>query len=227
LILCGGHTEITDAATRPIIVGQVVGTVLRKGLIEKRNMKAGDCVLLTKGVGVEGTCVSAREFFGCLEALGVAADEISKCRRFLTDPGISIVEEARVAVRDGGVTAMHDVTEGGLATAVAELSAAGGHKIRVYMDRIPVLPETRKLCQLLELDPLGLIGSGSLLIACDRSACDRLVRSIQQAKIEAVCIGKVLEPGVGVEAVNEAQGAIVPWPHFEVDEITRLWGRAR
>jgi len=227
LILCGGHTEITDAVTRSIIVGQVVGTVRRKELIEKRNMKAGDCVLLTKGVAVEGTCIIAREFSGRLEALGVTADEISKCRRFLTDPGISIVEEARMAVCSGGVTAMHDVTEGGLATAVAELSAAGGHKLRVYLDRIPVLPETRKLCRLLELDPLGLIGSGSLLIACDRSACDRLVRSIRQAKIEAVCIGEVLEPGVGVEAMNEAQGAIVPWPRFEVDEITRLWGRAR
>ena len=117
---------------------------------------------------------------------------------------------------------MHDVTEGGLSTALEEFSTAGRHRIRVFADRIPILHEAAKICRLLEIQPLGLIGSGSLLICCEAEASDLLERSVRNAGIEATWIGEVLEEGAGVEAVNEA-GRRVPWPRFEVDEIARIF----
>jgi hydrogenase maturation factor len=116
---------------------------------------------------------------------------------------------------------MHDVTEGGLATALKELGEAGGHRIRVDMDRIPILPETRKLTDLLGLDPLGLIGSGSLLITCAAAAVDGLAAAIRSAGVAVAVIGEVLAAGEGIEAL--CGGRPVAWPCFEVDEITRLF----
>jgi hydrogenase maturation factor len=117
---------------------------------------------------------------------------------------------------------MHDVTEGGLATALEELAAAGKHRIRAFAERVPILDETAKVCRLLGIHPLGLIGSGSLLICCGPEASDLLVRSISAAGIEATCIGEVLRRGTGIEAINDA-GESSPWPHFEVDEIAHLF----
>lgn len=174
---------------------------------------------MTKAVAVEGTSIIAREFGGRLRDLGVPEEEITACAAFLDR--ISILEEARVAARCEGVTAMHDVTEGGLATALAELAIAGGHRIRVRMENIPVYPQTAAIGRLLEIEPLGLIGSGSLLIACRADACGRLIRDIHGAGIQVTVIGEVLEPGEEVEAVWEDQP--VAWPRFEVDEITRLF----
>ena len=116
---------------------------------------------------------------------------------------------------------MHDVTEGGLATALEELSFAGNHKIKVFTDKIHVFPETQKICDLFNIDPLGLIGSGSLLICCRRQDCDKLVEGIRTAGIEIVCIGEVMDSGQGVIALKGK--AQVPWPTFEVDEITKLF----
>lgn len=219
ITLCGGHTEITDAVTRPVVIGMLAGTVTRAGLVDKRNMAAGDHVLLTKGVAVEGTAIIAREFGRRLAALGVSADEIEVCRQFLDR--ISIITEARIAADAPGVSAMHDVTEGGLAAALKELGEAGGHRIRVDMDRIPIFPETRKLTGLLGLDPLGLIGSGSLLITCAAAAVDTLAAAIRSAGVAVAVIGEVLTPGKGIEALRG--GRTVRWPCFEVDEITRLF----
>lgn len=219
ITLCGGHTEITDAVTRPVVIGMLAGTVTRAGLVDKRNMAAGDHVLLTKGVAVEGTAIIAREFGRRLAALGVSADEIEVCRQFLDR--ISIITEARIAADAPGVSAMHDVTEGGLAAALKELGEAGGHRIRVDMDRIPIFPETRKLTGLLGLDPLGLIGSGSLLITCAAAAVDTLAAAIRSAGVAVAVIGEVLTPGEGIEALRG--GRTVRWPCFEVDEITRLF----
>ncbi len=219
ITLCGGHTEITDGVTRPVITGMMAGTVTNDRLIDKRNIQAGDSVLLTKGLAVEGTAVIARDHGDRLKALGMAESEIEACKQFLS--GISILEEAKIAGDSGWTRAMHDVTEGGLATALAELSIAGGFRIRINMDDIPVFELTEKICGLLHIDPLGLIGSGSLLICCPPDKSDPLIKKIKSAGIDIARIGEVMEKGCGITAVSSGGAAI--WPTFEADEITRLY----
>jgi len=219
ITLCGGHTEITDAVTRPVVTGMMAGTVSRSRLIDKRNMAPGDRVLLTKGVAVEGTAIITREFGGRLKSLGMNDSEINKGRRFLAN--ISILTEARIAAESEATSAMHDVTEGGLASALEELGIAGGHRLKINMDTIPVYPQTRMICQLLDIDPLGLIGSGSLLICCREAGCQDLLAAIGKAGVDITCIGEVLQPGRGIIAEKDRQPA--PWPQFETDEITRLF----
>ncbi len=221
LILCGGHTEITDAVTRPVVSAQVAGTVPRTRLIEKRNAREGDRVLLTKRIAIEGTSIIAREFGVKLRMLGMEPGAIERCRRLLEDPGISVRQEAEIAAASGSVSAMHDITEGGLSTALEELSIACRHRIRIRADRIPILTETAQICRLLNAAPLGLIGSGSLLICCRAEAAEGLGQAIRKAGIEAELIGEVLDEGAGIEAID-ATGASVPWPRFDVDEIARL-----
>ncbi|MCP3944012.1 MAG: HAD-IA family hydrolase [Desulfobacteraceae bacterium] len=219
ITLCGGHTEITDAVTRPVVVGMMTGTVHRRDLIDKKQMAQGDCVLLTKGVAVEGTAIIAREFGTLLRQKGMSCEDIAAGCGFLEQ--LSILEEARLAARNRLATAMHDVTEGGLATALEELSIAGGHAIAVDMDKIPVFNQTKRICELLGLDPLGLIGSGSLLICCSSADCSLLIQQICAAGIDVAEIGRVLGPGTGIKASKGGQS--LSWPRFEVDEITRLF----
>ena len=219
ITLCGGHTEITEAVNRPIVAGMMAGTVARRDLIDKRHMEKGDRVLLTKGVAVEGTAIIAREFGVRLKKLGMAAGEIDRCRQFLDN--ISIITEAKIAAATAGTSAMHDITEGGLATALEELSIAGGRRIRVDIDNIPVFPETQTICDLLNIDPLGLIGSGSLLICCRSKDCKKLVEDIAAAGIEITLIGEVLDKGLGIRAYKRKKQ--VSWPAFAVDEITKLF----
>jgi hydrogenase maturation factor len=219
ITLCGGHTEITDAVSRPVVTGMMAGTIARSRLLHKQNMKPGDRILLTKGVAVEGTAIIAREFGQRLKQQGVAEADIVKCRQFLDH--ISVLKEAAIAGEVEGVSAMHDVTEGGLATALEELSIAGGCRIRISMENIPIYRETAKICGLLKLDPLGLIGSGSLIICCRQYSSGILVEKLAAAGIPVAVIGEVQEAGKGVEAVRDRQPS--PWPEFEADEITRLF----
>lgn len=219
ITLCGGHTEITDAVTRPVVSGMMAGTVKKSGLIEKHRIRPGDRILLTKKIAVEGTAVIAREFHGRLKELGLPDSEIENCKNFLDH--ISILKEAEIATKSAMVTAMHDITEGGLSNALTELSIAGGHKLRIHLEHIAIFPETLKICELLHLNPLGLIGSGSLLICCKPDAAAPLMDDIRKANIPVECIGEVLEPGTGIHA--RRGGTPEKWPIFEVDELTRLF----
>jgi hydrogenase expression/formation protein HypE len=218
IALCGGHTEISDAVSSPLVVGTMAGTAKRAELIVKRRMGRGDRILLTKAIAVEGTGLIAREFAERLLAGGMTSAEVAASAAFLDR--IGVLEEAQVARRFPGVTAMHDVTEGGLATAVRELGAAGCRRLRLHLDRIPIYPETARICGILDLDPLGLIGSGSLLITVAADEAGTLAVALAEVGIEVSDIGEVLEQGEGVEALRDGVPAILP--RFERDEVSRL-----
>ena len=218
ITLCGGHTEITEAVRKPVVSGMMVGTIERSSLIDKRRMRTGDVVLMTKRVAVEGTAIIAREFMASLKKGGLSEKKIVSGKNFLSM--LPILEEAGIAASCKGVSAMHDVTEGGLATAVSEMSLAGGCRIRIRMEDIPVYPLTRKICSLFDISPLGLIGSGSLLICCRKNYVDGLIKDIRDTNIEVTAIGKVIGKGTGVEAFKN--GEPTEWPSFAADEITRL-----
>ncbi len=217
--LCGGHTEITDAVTRPVVTGMMAGTVKHSDLLDKKNLHPGDRILLTKQVAVEGTAILAQEFEKALLDRGVSSRTLTACRCYLDR--LSILPEARLAARHPGTVAMHDITEGGLATALLELSQSAGCRIKAAVECIRVSNHTRELCTALGLDPLGLIGSGSLLIACRPDHYRSLLQKLETAAIEAACIGEVIAGEAGIEALEN--GRAFAWPEFEVDELARLF----
>jgi hydrogenase expression/formation protein HypE len=214
----GGHTEITAAVTRPVVSGTMLGLLRREDLRDKRAAREGDRVILTKALAVEGTALLAAELGERLLAAGMTAEELRRCRALAER--LSVVPEAGMAASFAGVRAMHDVTEGGLATALAELSVACGREIAVDRDAVVVFPETARVCALLGADPLGLIGSGSLLVCCAPDEAAALVETLRATGIEAADIGTVGRPGAGVDA--RAGGRPMPWPVFAVDEAARL-----
>lgn len=217
--LVGGHTEITYGLDRPILAGFMLGEVSPDRLVLPSGARPGDALILTKGIAVEGTAIIAREKGDQLE--GVAWRLVERGRQFLNEPGISVVQDARVATSAGDVHAMHDPTEGGLATGLWELAEAGDVGLIVEEESIPILPETAAVCDALGLDPLGLIASGALLLAVPHDQADDIARALQSEGIAAACIGWIVTSEEGVVLRNG--GSTQPLPRFDQDEITRLF----
>ena len=182
-------------------------------------MRPRGALLMTKSAGLEGTAIAAREVPDRLRRGGVSDATIERCAGLLSQ--LSVLEEARAAASFEETSAMHDVTEGGVATALAELSEAGGCGLRVNLDALPILEETREVCRCLGIDPLGLIGSGSLLVSCRPETADPLLEAIRALGIPVRRIGQVLDRVPGVEAFG-ADGPC-DFPSFDVDEITWLF----
>ena len=208
--ILGGHTEVTDSVTRPVTSAAVVARQARgKALV---GMKPGDEIVMTKSAAIEGTTILAEDFPHLLGR--IPAETLAKARTF--SGKLSIVPESVVAIQFGAV-AMHDVTEGGVLGAVWELAYANGCGAEVFSNRISVSAETASLCAEAGLDPLRLIGSGSLLIACANG--DALVHALQSRGIEAAVIGRAI---AGTACLFD--GSIMEEPH--ADEIYRLYDRA-
>jgi hydrogenase expression/formation protein HypE len=219
IALVGGHTEITYGIDRPIVVGCMLGEMTPEQLVRSDGARPGDVLLVTKGIAVEGTAIIAREKGGDLA--GLDRSLLERCQGFLYDPGISVVRDAAVATAAGEVHAMHDPTEGGLATGLWELGEAAGVGLEVDEAAVPVLPETRTLCTRLGLDPLGLIASGALLMAVAPHDGAAVLAALKGAGISAARIGRVIERERGI-VLRGAMGER-PLPRFERDEIAQLF----
>jgi len=220
VVLCGGHTEITYGLDRPIAVGLMLGEVEKEKLVRTAGAQVGDDVILTKGIAIEGTAVLAREMKETLSAQ-VGTELVTRGQRFLTDPGISVMRDARIMCQAGQPHALHDPTEGGIATGLWELARASGKGIVVDLAKVPVFPETVAFCQSLNLNPMGLIASGALLATVAPKESSRMVAALTQEGIAATIIGRVVgdQPVVQMETPE----GFVPMPVFEQDELTRLF----
>ncbi len=215
----GGHTEITHGLDRPIVVGCMLGEVAKDRLVRTGGARAGDAILLTKGAPIEATAIIACEKRADL-ARHFPDEMLDRCANFLFEPGISVVRDARLAVEAGGVTSMHDPTEGGLVSALWELSEACGYAAAVdlFGTSAPWLPEGDALCRTMGLDPAGAIASGALLVtvAPDHAASTEQV--YRQAGIPVFHLGWIQE---GPPAVLDRQRGALVRPIQ--DEIARLF----
>jgi len=220
--LVGGHTEITYGLTRPLVIGAMLGEVAKDKLVTSAGARVGDVVVLTKSVPLEGTALIARERESDLRARGFSDEFIARAKGLLHDPGISIVREALIAADAGLATAMHDPTEGGLATGLWELAQAAQVGLVIGEEQIPFSKEGADLSTAYGLDPMGVIASGSLLITTPANTAEHLIDRLAGVGIPCAAIGRVVAREGGLALVRGGQRRALP--RFEVDEIARLFG---
>ena len=219
--LVGGHTEITHGLDRPIVAGTMLGEVDKARLVTTGGAQVGDAVIMTKGIPLEGAAIIARERETELRERGVRPAVIRKAKGFLRSPGLSVLPEAEIACELATVHSMHDPTEGGIATALAELAEAAGVGLRIDADRIVRLPEGVELCRAFGLDPLGTIASGALLLTLAPADAAIVIHALAREGIDSHYIGQVVPRDQGVTLVEGATER--PMPVFAQDEITRLF----
>lgn len=216
--IVGGHTEVAPGLERPIVAGFMLGEAPRGGVVTTGGAKPGDHIILTKGMGIEGTGILASDLRERLRGQ-VGEPVLEKASTFLDM--ISVVPEALKASRADGVHSIHTPTEGGVLNGLLEVSEASGLGFRVYADRLLVAEETRLICGALGVDPLKLLSSGSLLIAADPDRSTDVIEAMREVGVEAGVIGEMLSEGCERLMVN-GDGSVSRVEPVDQDELFRV-----
>ena len=189
IAIVGGHCETTPGLTNPIVVGCVMGVTEKGRYVTAGGAKPGDKLILTKSAGIEGTAILASDREAELKKT-VSVTVLQNAKNFYNQ--ISVVKDALTACKTGGVHAMHDPTEGGVAGGIHEMADASGLGVRVFEVKIAVQPETAKICSHFGIDALQLIGSGALLISAEAKSAQEIIKSLGEQRIQASIIGDLL-----------------------------------
>lgn len=218
----GGHTEFTSAVTRPVVCATAVGTARK--IVKSSGAEEDDAIVMTKTAGIEGTYIIAKDFAGRLEPSLLAKKnapeytEADAAEALAYIKKISVLPESRIMLKHE-VTSMHDITEGGVYGAVAELCAGGGAGAVLQESKIPLSDVTRKICARLDLNPYRLLSGGSLL--CTVKKPKPLIEELQAAGIAASVIGKIAARDRGAVSVGRKGAETVI--QCEPDEINKLF----
>ena len=196
--IIGGHTEVTEAVNQPVIVSTAFGRGLAGASQSARDMRPGDCILMTKTAGLEGTGIIAGDKEEQLRSL-LSATEIEQAKALLDQ--VSVVKEGVLAGRIG-TSGMHDVTEGGILGAIWEMCHIAGLGAEVQEERIPVNPITLKIAEHFQIDHLRLISSGCMLIMAPQDKKAKIMDAVQSAGIAISCIGRITEREEGLWLVD-------------------------
>lgn len=186
--IAGGHTEVTGAVKYPVISVTAFGYRLEAAERVSRGLPAaGQAVVMTKWMGLEGTAVLAQEREA--ELLERYPFSITTAAKGF-EKYLPVLPEAATALKSG-VTAMHDMRNGGVFGGLYELAGRLGVGLSIDLKKIPVKQETIEICEFFDLNPYGLLSGGSLLIVAEDG--DGMVKALQEAGIPAAVIGRTTD----------------------------------
>ena len=185
----GGHTEITPGIQKMVLSGHMIGEVKKDKLVTTGGARAGDLLLLVKGICIEGTSIIAREKERKLQRRGISPSLIRRAKRFIFDPGIDVLQAARMACEVAPIHSMHDPTEGGLINGLIEMAWASEKEIEVDLEKVFIYRESRILCREFGLNPFGVIASGALLLTLSPGDLPIIQKAFKKTAIPLQVIG--------------------------------------
>lgn len=219
--IIGGHTEVTPAVKQPVIVSTAIGKAV-SGMSQSGNdMQAGDFVMMTKTAGLEGTGIIACDYGKELEGY-MTDEELQTAVGFLDR--VSVVAEG-IAAGKVGTHGMHDITEGGILGAVWEMCQIAGKGVQIWEDKIPMEPETEKICEFFHIDPLRLISSGSMVIIVPADKKDEMEEAMVEAGVACSIIGKIEEKEFGIKLKKPESSEPVDIAPPASDELYKVVGK--
>ncbi|HEY3420200.1 MAG TPA: thiamine-phosphate synthase family protein [Methanomassiliicoccales archaeon] len=187
--IVGGHTAYYPGITSPLVGGVTVFSIAKKEeLITPMGAKPGDDVILTKGPGIEAVGALA---ILMREKLRPAIGNELLAKAEALAYRMTVVEDAEIARGKGGVTSMHDATEGGVMGGLFEVAKASDVGMRLDERLMVYPPEVRAVCEHLGIDPLKVISEGSLIITCKPDSSEKILTGLRERSIDASVIGKV------------------------------------
>jgi hydrogenase expression/formation protein HypE len=217
ITLIGGHSEISEAVKELVISVTMFGRLIQSRPLRTGDGRPGDAIIQVGPLGVEGTSILADQYRQEIEEeFGVSFAE--RARGFLFDPGISVGAPARLAAETLEVHAMHDPTEGGLATGLLEIAQASDLGLTIKRDALLIREETEAVCRFLNYDPLGLISSGCLLLTLPAKEASKAIGLMIESGFTAAEIGFLTE-NRGEYQMEMKDGENQPLPVFAVDAL--------
>jgi hydrogenase expression/formation protein HypE len=205
IAIVGGHTGRFEGIDSTIVgAGTMFSLGSSRAYLTTAGATKGHAVIITKGAAIETTGVLSRVFANKIQnkigenALKIAQAYFKK---------ISVVEDAflaiKIGLKEGGVSAMHDATEGGVSSGLYELARASSLGIRVEVEKIPVSRETREICELFGINPITSLSEGTLVFSCNDSRAGDALAFLRQKGIEAAIVGHLVGPEEGIRMIEK------------------------
>src|SRR5699024_2473811 len=124
---------------------------------------------------------------------------------------ISVLKEALITTDySNSITAMHDVTEGGILGAIYEMVIASNKGAVIYNECLPIGNTQAEICNLFSIDPRYCVGAGALVINCKKEVFKGVIQQLQKENILCTEVDKIIKKQEVIHLIeNEIKTPII------------------
>mgnify|MGYP001220544068 CR=1 FL=1 len=211
--IIGGHTEVTESVNKIVLSGTIVGRI-NKNFVPNQIVKGNQSIILGGQAGIEGSKI-------IVENTESNHKIISNLKKSIKNLTISVNNIAKIAISTGKIIKMHDPTEGGISTALHELCEFSDIGCEIIENEIKFVDNFNEACQILNLNPLGVISSGCLLMICKEKDSSEIINKLRSSDIPAIKIGKTTNSKK--RNIIKKDGKKENLERFDQDEIIKIF----
>ncbi|MCX2742769.1 AIR synthase-related protein [Mangrovivirga sp. M17] len=216
--ITGGHTGFIEGQNSTISGGGTFTTIADKPKVKlSSNARKGHKILVTKACAMSSAAILAKSFPEKLtDRLGKEA-QIQTEELFFQTSSLqdALTAVATPGIKNSDISAMHDVTEGGVLGAIYELAIASGNGVRVDNEKIPKNQNIEQVCSVFDLDSRYIIGAGSMIICCAPEASEKISSHLQENGIRCSEVGELTEENEGIKVTTNGKSEDIIY--FEED----------
>ncbi len=218
LSITGGHTGTIEGQNSTIAGGGTLISIAEKNkLLVSKNAQKGDLILATKQCALSSTAILAMSFPKTVqEKLGKEMYAEGCALFYRTSSLTEGLTAGKLNASVPSVTAMHDVTEGGMLGAIYEMAVASGNGAKIYDQQLPVGEVQQEICKLFDIDPRYSIGAGSMIMTVKKGQETKLISELENQHIECCVIGEMTDPVTGIDIIDE-EGIATPIMYQRTD----------
>lgn len=203
IAITGGHTGFIKGQNSTIAGGATFVTIANQNqLLTSKFAEPGNSILVTKSCAISSAAILAKSFPKTVKNKAGIEHYHNACESFYD---ISVLKDALTAIdeeKQKEVTAMHDVTEGGVLGAIYEMAIASGNGAIIYNDKLPIGETQSRVCEVFSLDPRYCIGAGAMVITCKKNAVSKIITKLGENNIPCTEVGEITEKSEGIK-LNE------------------------
>lgn len=205
--ITGGHTGQIKGQNSTIPGG---GTMFLSApldeIITGDEAEPGDLIVVTKETALNSTAILAMSFPETVKTnLG---EEIyqTACENFYRTSSLpDALGATDVLENKTELKAMHDVTEGGVLGAIAEMAEASGCGFRVDDSKLPVGKAPKQVAELFEIDHRFCVGAGSMIMAVKPGSEEKLIKHLESKSIPATVVGEITKTSSGKTIIENGE----------------------
>lgn len=211
--ITGGHTGFIEGQNSTIAGGGTLITIAPKNkLLVSTSAKSGNAILVTKTSALLSSAILAMSFPETVKNKAGIEIYQQACNSFYDT---SSLQDALVAAgkndENSYVTAMHDVTEGGVLGAIYELAVASGNGAIVYNNKLPIAEIQAEVCRIFDIDPRYSVGAGAMIIACEKQASAKVIAQLGEKNIPCIEVGELCEKEKVITLVDNDKAAVMEY----------------
>jgi hydrogenase expression/formation protein HypE len=193
-----GDTKVVDRGKGDgvFINTSGIGLIPAHVTVSPARVRAEDVVIISGDVGRHGIAVMAER-----EGLDFETT--------ITSDSAPLVEPVRALMAAGiDVHCMRDLTRGGLASSLVEISEASGLQIDIEDSAVPVHAQVRGACEILGLDPMYVANEGRFIVLVHPEDEQKTTALLAQHDVcsGARRIGRVIQTGKAVVTLRSRIG---------------------